>query len=291
MQLAGSVAPLATNRMPAKDRLMVQVHAIRDPRHLVAVAEQAFRRDLTIGMRLVVGVTGRKVPALGLGVPADGRLIEETVCLHEIGSPSLSRSEHVLDWRGKLGEDRSTSASSAGCVANLPFLALDREMESARVEWIVSGGIETLNCWRFVYREQRLAHGMPAVCLGNALVAGRARRVADIADVGCDIEISIVRCKSWIRGPAKRRGRRRGGWRRRVPAAPGESRAHGQTDPMQKMPPHAGYCSDCQRRRRSLNQRGFHWFSPFIGFRIVRAEAGTELPVGPTEAVALRLTH
>ncbi len=183
------MAALATNGMADEDRLLVAIDGPFPGRHLVGMAIQTTCMYGAAAKHLTREIW-RQVPFVLLRIPADGRLKEVTVALDHVGMSARAGAENILHGHGPLKDGLAGTIQTRLPVPDAIFLALDAEkrLELVVQERIIVGLVVRLRGRGLADGPQRLRHGVLAVRIGNRLVAREARRGADVADAGSDIE-------------------------------------------------------------------------------------------------------
>jgi hypothetical protein len=105
VQLSWSVAPLTSDCVPSKDRLLVLVNRHGHRQYGVGVTEQALGLDGPIEVVVSTFIPGGKVPPVFLAVPGNRRLIEPAVALDQVREPSPSRPQRKAHLRLDLSDD------------------------------------------------------------------------------------------------------------------------------------------------------------------------------------------
>src|SRR5262249_51623535 len=95
VQLAGTVAALAADGMPTKERRLIVVDRVGYRLHAVDVAKQAAGREWALEVRILLFESRRQAPPFFRGKPLHNRLEHVTVSNSEIGDGMASGAEDV----------------------------------------------------------------------------------------------------------------------------------------------------------------------------------------------------
>ena len=162
---------------------------------VVRMTEQTVGIDRSIEMGVALAISWRQVKRLSGRIPADGRLEQVTVVSEQVRVAAPPEPIDVAD----LGRPLSIGVPSGrlavvrwtGAAAAFPRLIV-KVLSFERSDPVMSHR----------QRRERTPHRMLVVAVVDLAVASRACGIADVANIGADVEERRLECQAWVIRPS-----------------------------------------------------------------------------------------